>query len=157
MESSLNLDQPIAPMSSRIELTETEEKANPLPPLHLRVSKTEFILEVVQDDKALHRFPIGLGISNSTPEGDFRVANKLRDPQWYNKGNPIPPGDPKNPLGKQWLGLGQGGSPTPYGIHPTQEEGSIGENQSQGCIRMRPQDAEIVFQLCPIGTPVRIQ
>jgi lipoprotein-anchoring transpeptidase ErfK/SrfK len=55
------------------------------------------------------------------------------------------------------MGLGTNGNATSYGIHPTEDAGSIGQPQSRGCIRMWPEDAETLFRLCPIGTPVRIR
>ncbi|HQE75904.1 MAG TPA: L,D-transpeptidase [Candidatus Hydrogenedentes bacterium] len=32
----------------------------------------------------------------------------------------------------------------------------MGADRSRGCIRMRPEDAETVFQWCPVGTRVTI-
>jgi len=65
--------------------------------------------------------------------------------------------DPRNPLGTLWMGLGDKKGPTSYGIHPTKDAGSIGGNRSRGCVRMRPADAAELFNICPLGTPVRIR
>jgi hypothetical protein len=47
-------------------------------------------------------------------------------------------------------------SPDGYGIHATNDPGSIGKVRSHGCIRMNPADAEELFDLVPLGTPVEI-
>ncbi len=124
--------------------------------MRIEVSTSQYLLTVRRGNLVLGRFPVGLGKDGATPEGHFSLVNKIRDPAWYNRGNVVPPGDPKNPLGAFWMGLGDDKGPTPIGIHPTGDSASIGENQSRGCIRMRPEDAERVFRWCPLGTPVRV-
>ena len=54
------------------------------------------------------------------------------------------------------MGLGDKQGPTPIGIHPTEDAASIGGNQSLGCIRMRPKDAESLFDYVREGTPVTV-
>lgn len=44
-----------------------------------------------------------------------------------------------------------------YGIHGTNKPGSIGQNASHGCIRMRVADAEDLYALVPNGTKVVIE
>ena len=124
--------------------------------LHLVIDKSEFVLHVMDGSEEIRRFPIGLGFAGATPEGQFVVANMLQDPAWFNRGDPIPPGDPRNPLGSRWMGLGRDGVATPFGIHGTIEPDSIGREASRGCIRMRPHDAESLFSLCSVGTSVTI-
>ena len=99
---------------------------------------------------------MGLGHEDLTPEGDYEIVNKITEPDWYHRGETVRAGDPRNPLGKRWMGLGSGDTASSYGIHPTQDPDSIGKPSSRGCIRMRPEDAETIFRVCPIGTPVRI-
>ena len=59
--------------------------------------------------------------------------------------------DPKNPLGGYWIGLkGEDGNAVgknSYGIHGTIEPDSIGKQASMGCIRLRHDDIELVFEL----------
>ncbi len=43
-----------------------------------------------------------------------------------------------------------------YGIHGTNQPGSIGFNASGGCIRMRNQDVEELYSLVESGTMVNI-
>jgi hypothetical protein len=113
-------------------------------------------LTVYEDGAEQVTYPVGLGRDVTTPTGSFRVANMIMNPDWYNRGDVVPAGAPNNPLGNRWMGLGDANGATPYGIHPTAEQESIGGNDSQGCVRMRPADAVALFDLIRIGTPVRI-
>lgn len=88
-----------------------------------------------------------------TPEGDYRIVDKIANPTWYKEHEVIPPGDPKNLLGTRWLGLDHKG----YGIHGTKNPHSIGLAASHGCVRMLNRDVEELFDWIPIGTRVLIQ
>ena len=141
----------------------TLELAGAIPPLgevapvQIVVQLDEYLLQVQQDGLVVATFPVGLGMDGRTPRGQFTIANKLEHPTWFHKGTGVPPDDPANPLGAYWMGLGRHGRATSYGIHPTDEAASIGKARSQGCIRMRPEDAAMLFQWCEIGTPVTIR
>jgi lipoprotein-anchoring transpeptidase ErfK/SrfK len=124
--------------------------------LQLHVDTSSFLLTLKKNGKVIYEYPVGLGQFNTTPKGTFEIANKLTNPDWFNNGTVVPYGDPKNPIGDYWMGLGVNAVPTSYGIHPTKEAASIGQSQSQGCIRMRPEDAKSLFRLVPVGTPVTI-
>ena len=124
--------------------------------IRLEVSRSRYVLTVTRDGQAIASYPVGLGIDDSTPTGNFAIANKLLNPDWFNKGEAVKSGDPRNPLGKHWMGLGTAAGPTSYGIHETRESTSIGANRSRGCVRMRPEDATALFSMVDIGTPVRI-
>ncbi len=63
----------------------------------------------------------------------------------------IPPG-PDNPLGKFALRLGLPG----YLIHGTNKPYGVGMRVSHGCVRMYPEDIELLYPLIPVGTPVAI-
>ncbi len=54
-------------------------------------------------------------------------------------------------LGVNRLYLGDG-----YGIHGTDAPSSIGRGASHGCVRVRNEDAETLFRIVPVGTPVYI-
>jgi L,D-transpeptidase ErfK/SrfK len=103
------------------------------------------------------QFTIGLGEGESTPKGDFTIGTKLTDPDWFNRGEVVPAGDPDNLIGKRWLGLARNGALTPYGIHPTNDLNSLGGDKSRGCIRVTESDANTLFRLCPVGTKVVIR
>ena len=98
------------------------------------------------------------GTWTPTPQGRFRIVSKYRHPWWYPPDSnwaknldPIPPG-PKNPLGTRWMGLSVSG----VGIHGTPNPTSVGYSISHGCIRMKRHDAESLFRLVRVGTPVWI-
>ena len=120
------------------------------------VDRGAFVLVVFRDGHPLREFPVGLGREGATPSGLFHIANKISNPDWYDGNRVVKGGDPANPLGRRWMGLGVGAVPTSYGIHATPQAQSIGRAMSRGCIRMRPGDAETLFRLCPVGTPVCI-
>jgi len=125
------------------------------PEFKIIVDKSDHTLELLYNNQPMALFPVGLG--SETPEGEFRISTKLTTPDWNHRGRRVKAGDSKNPLGRRWMGLENQQGPTPYGIHPTNEEDSIGKDASRGCIRMREQDAETLFRRCPSGTPVLIQ
>ncbi len=128
----------------------------PTPSRSIEIHQSAYLLVLMEAGQMVAAFPVGLGRDGATPLGTFSVANKLVRPDWYDRGRAVPAGDPENPLGDYWVGLGTGGAATSYGIHPTNEADSIGGNRSRGCVRMRPEDAKAVFDFCVIGTPVAI-
>lgn len=125
--------------------------------MRIEIDTTHHLLNVLENNSIKAVYPIGLGARGKTPEGVFMIVNKIENPDWYNQGTPIPAGAPENELGSRWLGLGDESGPTPLGIHATDDLGSIGTNQSRGCIRMRPADVEELFTYVDVGTPVSIR
>ena len=80
---------------------------------------------------------------------------KAKDPYYIAKD--IPGGSPKIPLGSRWIGFNARGTDgSKYGIHGTNQPSSIGKYISQGCIRMKKNDVEYLFDRIPIGTKVWI-
>lgn len=132
------------------------QQTDPGAPIRVEVDTDTFVLTVFRDGEPVQRFPVGLGRDASTPTGQFRIANKLVNPAWYNGGTVVPPGDPDNAIGAYWMGLGRDGKATRYGIHPTNDPAAIGAEKSRGCIRMRPADAAALFELLPLGASVTI-
>jgi L,D-transpeptidase ErfK/SrfK len=63
----------------------------------------------------------------------------------------IPPG-PDNPLGNYALRLARPG----YLIHSTNKPFGVGMRVTHGCVRMYPEDIEILFPAVPVGTAVQI-
>ncbi|MDH5558540.1 MAG: L,D-transpeptidase family protein [Alphaproteobacteria bacterium] len=107
-------------------------------------------------------FPIGIGrMGRETPVGVTQVKAKRKDPTWIPPASiraerpylpdQIPPG-PRNPLGNYALDLAWPG----YVIHGTNQPYGIGRRVSSGCIRLYPEDIEILFRLVSIGTTVTI-
>ena len=98
------------------------------------------------------RFEVGIGKDSSSPIGTLKVLEKLRDPTYYGPEGVIEPEDPQNPLGEYWLDLGD-----TYGIHGTIDDSSIGEAESQGCIRMKNRDIADVYDLLTVDSEVMIR
>lgn len=110
-------------------------------------------------DEVAAAWPVGIGRpGEETPPGEYTVRNKLENPPWMKEGQePIPFGDPRNPLGTRWMGWARDGGKTSYGFHGTWEPESIGEAASDGCVRLLNEDAEELFQILPEGAPIRVQ
>ncbi|NLL43944.1 MAG: L,D-transpeptidase [Firmicutes bacterium] len=113
-----------------------------------------FTLYLYDEGVPIREFPVSIGTElNPSVLGETTIVNKVEDPTYYpaQGGNPIPPG-PENPVGTRWLGLGFSG----YGIHGTNNPGSIGSPASSGCIRMFNEDVEELADLVQVGTPVKL-
>ena len=99
--------------------------------------------------------PIAVGRPTwPTPLVEFVVLTKEIDPTWnvpasiqaeaLRKGVTLPaavPPGPDNPLGKYWIGL----SVDSVGIHGTNAPSSIFRAVTHGCIRVHPDNIEMVF------------
>jgi len=105
------------------------------------------------------RYGIGVGRQGFTWSGVETISRKAEWPDW------IPPaemvarqpylprwvgGGPGNPLGARALYLGN----TDYRIHGTNDPTSIGQHMSSGCIRLRNEDVEDLYQRVGVGTKV---
>jgi lipoprotein-anchoring transpeptidase ErfK/SrfK len=109
-------------------------------------------LVLIEDEAILRVYDIAVGKpSTPSPEGQFRIVNRIADPTWYGPRKIVPPGK-SNPLGTRWMGLSVRG----YGIHGTNAPNSIGKRASHGCIRMRNRDVEELFELVPVGALVEL-
>jgi lipoprotein-anchoring transpeptidase ErfK/SrfK len=102
---------------------------------------------------------IGIGREGEeTILGEFTVGEKEEDPMWWRPGQePMPNADPRNPLGSRWIEWYRDGSPTSYGFHGTNEPDSIGEAESEGCVRLLNEDVELLFEILPLGAPVIVR
>jgi hypothetical protein len=81
-----------------------------------------------------------------TPGKEIIFDDKIFIPPLNSKQRRVP-----EVLGTHKLELGNG-----YLLHGTNEEGSIGEAVSHGCVRMYNDDVERLYAMVPIGTPVYI-
>lgn len=119
------------------------------------------------DPVTVYTYPIGIGKAGwTTPEGVTHVTLRVRNPVWHpslalrrdhykDTGVEYPAvvaAGPDNPLGKFEFRLGW---PT-YLIHGTNQPYGIGLRSSHGCVRLYPEDIEKLFQMVPVGTPVRV-
>lgn len=106
-------------------------------PFHARIEKRDFRLDVYLGELYVRSYPVGLGSDDGTPEGVWRVKDRLENPTYYPSASAvdkriISPDDPANPLGEHWIGLegveGAAVGHEGYGIHGTIEPDSIGKN-----------------------------
>lgn len=113
-------------------------------------------LSFYNQGKLVRTFKVATGKSSTpTPTGKFKIVNKIKNRPWYKEH--IPGGDPRNPLGKRWMGLSVGASyGNSYGIHGNSNESSIGKWVSSGCIRMHNNEVVWLFDQVKVGTTVII-
>lgn len=118
----------------------------------LVVSLTDRKIALFEDDRVVKVYPIAVGKhSTPSPNGSFHIVSRVVKPTYYQPGKVVPAG-PANPLGTRWMGLGFKG----YGIHGTNRPKSIGKAASHGCIRMRNEDVEDLFERVEVGDPVEL-
>jgi lipoprotein-anchoring transpeptidase ErfK/SrfK len=116
----------------------------------LVISLRDHKLALIEDGRAVKIYPVAIGkLSTPSPTGTFSLISRVSQPTWYGPRKVVGPG-PVNPLGTRWMGLSRKG----YGIHGTNAPKSIGKSASHGCIRMRKQDVEELFELVQIGDEV---
>lgn len=128
---------------------------------HAEVIKSEFRFNLYLDagEGSTERvmvasLPCGLGESNGTPTGLFKVRpkSKLIDPEWTHPktGEHFASNDPRNPIGEYWIGImgleDKNKDLAGYGIHGTVDPESIGHERSLGCIRMLADDIAYVYE-----------
>ncbi len=119
----------------------------------IRVSKQHFLLMLYLDNQLYRVWTVGIGRENRTPVGKFVIAGKLVDPAWTPPGKYIPAGDPENVLGTRWMKLtpieGTDPSLEGYGIHGTTEPDTVGTSCSLGCVRLRNEEVEELYDFIP--------
>jgi L,D-transpeptidase ErfK/SrfK len=118
------------------------------------------------EPQLVYTFPIGIGrVGWATPVGTTRIVRRQKDPTWRppisiikehrENGEElervIGPG-PDNPLGRYAFYLGW----SSYMIHGTNKPAGVGLRSSHGCIRLYPEDIELLFNMAGIGTKVRV-
>ncbi|OHB68378.1 MAG: hypothetical protein A2W17_01120 [Planctomycetes bacterium RBG_16_41_13] len=122
------------------------------------ISKSEFTLTVLLNDRYVKQYRIGTGKNDKTPEGTFEVKNKMKNPTWYSPyGGVYSYGDEKNILGTRWIGFKEKENLVGFGIHGTTMPETIGTASSDGCIRMKNSDVEEVFDFVTTDTGIIIQ
>ncbi|MBH5318189.1 L,D-transpeptidase [Paenibacillus sp. GSMTC-2017] len=111
-------------------------------PLEIVIDTSKHRLAVVQNDVIIRSYKVGLG-GEQTPEGNFYISEKVRNPNGTDNGI----------FGSRGMAL----SNTLYAIHGTGDLDSIEKDESLGCIRMRKADVEELYDLVPLGTVVKIK
>ena len=100
------------------------------------------MLELYEDGKVYKKYRVAVGKSETpSPVGEWLIA-------WKSYRSEARFGTRFLALNVPWGG---------YGIHGTNQWWSIGRYASHGCIRMRNEDIEELYEWVPVGTPVRIE
>ena len=109
-------------------------------------------LALLENDRIVSIYPVAVGAPVSpSPVGTFSVVNRVSNPSYYKRGKVVSPGA-RNPVGTRWIGLSAKG----YGIHGTDQPRSIGFAKSHGCIRLRNEDVERLFEQLRAGDVVEL-
>jgi L,D-transpeptidase ErfK/SrfK len=109
-------------------------------------------LALVENGRIVVVYPVAVGAPVSpSPVGTFSIVNRVSNPTYYKTGKVVGPGT-TNPVGTRWIGLSVKG----YGIHGTDAPASIGYAKSHGCIRLRNQDIERLFERVRAGDVVEL-
>ena len=121
-------------------------------PFSAVVDLSDFELTIHAHGYFVKRYQVGIGRDNSSPNGSFKVLDKLPDPTYYGPTKIIEHDDPENPLGEYWISIGDS-----FGIHGTIDPNSIGKAESEGCIRLRNEDIAEVYDFLSLGSEVTIR
>ena len=97
------------------------------------------------------RFPFSTGGEPAPRAGSYAVLDRRRDRTYYSAGSVVQADDPRNPYGGYWLHLGED-----LCIHGTPATASA-ELENAGCISLAPIDAQDVFNILVVDSPVAIR
>ena len=120
----------------------------------VEVDLSERTARLLRDGRTQRSWPVGIGHANTpTPMGRFYITVKLRPPQ-------ISPVYGAWALGLsgysdvlEQFGTGDG----QIALHGTADPGDLGQQVSNGCIRMTNQVITRLAETLPLGTPVTIR
>ena len=132
--------------------TAAERAADAPPARRIVVSLPDRKLALIENEEIVSIYPVAVGAPHSpSPVGTFNVVTRVANPTYYKPGKVIAPGA-ANPIGTRWIGLSAKG----YGIHGTDSPASIGSAKSHGCIRLRNEDVERLFERVRAGDVVEL-
>ena len=111
--------------------------------IRLELNIPAYRLDVFVRDEPVRSFRVGVGMPNfPTPRGTFSISQLQWNPwwvppksDWAKEEKKTPPG-PRNPMGKVKLAFR-----SPYLLHGTPDESSLGKPSSHGCVRLANKDA----------------
>ncbi len=136
--------------------------------INLSAGRLFYFLADAAGHGSVQTYPVSVGqVGRAMPLGLTKVVAKQKKPTWYPpksirdrhiaEGDPLPasvPPGPENPLGEYALRLGIPSGA--YLIHGTNLPVSVGLQITNGCIRLYPEDIEVLFKEVPVGTGVRV-
>ncbi|MBF0331567.1 MAG: L,D-transpeptidase family protein [Candidatus Omnitrophica bacterium] len=130
-----------------------QKLAIPVRVFSIEINKTLNRLYLKAGDVLIKEYPVSTGKSVAqTPLGIFLIQSRYPYPVWFHKGHIVPGGASDNFLGTRWLGFDK----PQYGLHGTIFPELIGQSVSKGCVRMRNEDVEELYEFIPVGTMVVI-
>ena len=101
------------------------------------ISLTEHSLGLFEGNALIRKYPVAVGKpSTPTPLGSFRVLEKVMNPGGM--------------LGTRWMAF----TYEMHGIHGTNHPELIGQEVSNGCVRMYNENVEELYDMVQVGTPV---
>jgi hypothetical protein len=102
--------------------------------LLVNISKSQQQLSVIVDGEQAFRWPVSTGRRGyDTPQGSFRPIRLERD--WYSRKYDLSP--------MPWSVFFYRG----YAVHGTLETANLGHAASHGCVRLRPENAAVLYSL----------
>ena len=123
------------------------------------IDKSAKYLYLVQPGGKAIRYGVGVGRPGFQWRGTYNITRKAEWPGWtppaeMKQRQPWLPdhmeGGPANPLGARAMYIGS----TLYRIHGTNEPWTIGHAVSSGCIRMRNEDVQDLYERVRVGANV---
>lgn len=107
----------------------------------------------------MRTWAVGIGTEEApSPIGPFTIRSKDANPTWIvpdsilktmDKPQRVVPPGPENPMGAYRIRLSHG----LYAIHGTNDPWSIGRLTTHGCIRLYPEDLEVLYPQVAPGMP----
>lgn len=119
--------------------------------LRLEVDLSERRLDAIVDGDVVGTFDVAVGKDgNPTPRGAFKIRKVIWNPAWkppnarWARGKTAkPPGHPENPMKVVKMFFQE----PDYYIHGTDDDDSLGQAESHGCIRMNEDDVTRLGQM----------
>lgn len=126
---------------------------------HMLVDISTRWVMYMMGDEVVAAWESGVGKpGNDTVPGRYTIGLKQRNPSWFRPGAALVPfGDPENPLGTRWLSWRENGVESHLGFHGTTDPSSVGGAVSSGCVRLRNEDVEVLFEILPEQAEVLVQ
>lgn len=110
-------------------------------------------LSLMMEGRYAGRFAIGVGCDQPKLEGTYVVREKKINPPYRGPDSiTVPGGDPRNPLGKFWIGLSNN-----VGLHGTVDPQNVGRDDNRGTICLGDRDIDDLYGILSVGSRVVIQ
>jgi lipoprotein-anchoring transpeptidase ErfK/SrfK len=120
----------------------------------VRVDLSSRTAQLLRDGRTERRWPVGVGRDGTpTPTGRFYITAKLRPPQISSVYGAWALGISGYSDVLEQFGTGDG----QIALHGTSDLGDLGQEVSNGCVRMTNEVITSLANTVPLGTPVTIR